>query len=410
MYLSKTSLRTVSAIVAALSSVLASSQSFDALTFRAVESSPAVLASRSRLDAAQSWQRSASSPFNPQLELSPGVGYTNGNLALSQRFDLSGQRAATARAASAEALAALAEVQAARNDAAHAFRSDFALWLAAREKADAASLGESQADATLRAVTRRVEVGEAPAVHATQAEIELQRARHAAVLARAQLDAALAALTAWLGSRSPSDWEAVGWTLAVPDGDPVALALSSRPEVTMAEAGVKAAEARQAVTQRASRPDLVAGLAADTWSLDRRPFQRDNVGFQVMLSLPLLDLGRQRFAERAADAERAASEAKLAAVTRQAALEAAVASAELRAAQAVARSYATEVRPKAEQTLAAIQAGFESGLTTFLEVLEAQRTLTAVRLEEVEAVLSARLAQSALVRAMGLSGTEGVDK
>jgi outer membrane protein TolC len=98
MYLSKTSLRTVSAIVAALSSVLASSQSFDALTFRAVESSPAVLASRSRLDAAQSWQRSASSPFNPQLELSPGVGYTNGNLALSQRFDLSGQRRGAGRA------------------------------------------------------------------------------------------------------------------------------------------------------------------------------------------------------------------------------------------------------------------------------------------------------------------------
>src|SRR5688500_13534832 len=56
----------------------------------AVRQSPAVAAARSRLEAAAASVRGARAPFNPQAEVAPGVGFTNGNALLSQQFDISG--------------------------------------------------------------------------------------------------------------------------------------------------------------------------------------------------------------------------------------------------------------------------------------------------------------------------------
>ena len=65
----------------------------------ALEQNPAVTAARSRLEAATAGVRGARAPYNPQAELAPGVGFTNGNALLAQQFDISGRRQAQGRAA-----------------------------------------------------------------------------------------------------------------------------------------------------------------------------------------------------------------------------------------------------------------------------------------------------------------------
>ncbi len=80
----------------------------------AVRQHPAVAAARSRLEASLATQRGARAPYNPLVELAPGVGFTNGNALLSQQFDIGGRRSAQSRVATGLREAAQAELELAR--------------------------------------------------------------------------------------------------------------------------------------------------------------------------------------------------------------------------------------------------------------------------------------------------------
>jgi outer membrane protein, heavy metal efflux system len=170
-------------------------------------------------------------------------------------------------------------------------------------------------------------------------------------------------------------------------------ALMHRPEALEAQAHIEIAKATEQEARRQGRPSLFAGIATDTWSLDRRPLQRENVGLQLSFSMPLFDRGENRLALRAAEAGRKAREAELKDVHRRITLDIEMATNRLTTAREVARSYETGILPKAEQMVRAMQSGLESGLTSFLEVLEAQRTLAQLRREFSDATRNVHLAE-----------------
>src|SRR5687767_4077133 len=60
----------------------------------AVERDPSVTAAMNRVEVAAAGVRSARAPFNPQGEIAPGAGFTNGNAILSQQIDIGGRRSA----------------------------------------------------------------------------------------------------------------------------------------------------------------------------------------------------------------------------------------------------------------------------------------------------------------------------
>ncbi len=363
------------------------------LVAQAVAANPTVAARQMQVHEAESAAKSWSSPKNPELEIAPGVGFTNSNFVLGQSFDFSGTRAARAQRAKAEVKVAHAKLRGAQLLVGSEFLSAYANYLAARRNEDGAASGLEIASRTVQGIKKRIEIGEAPALLLTRAEIELNRAEQLLTLARSELAMSRAAVNSLLGRPSASDlplsvWAGVTDTNTFSQGG-----LARSPEVLEALAHIEIARAVELEARRTDLPSFFAGVAADTWSLDRRPFQKDNVGLQIRLTMPLFDRGENRFALRSAEAGRKGREAELKDAERKFNLETEIAASNLLATREVAKRYESGIVPKAEQMVKAMQAGLESGLTSFLEVLEAQKTLSQLRREASDATRNLQLAE-----------------
>ncbi|MCX7178276.1 MAG: TolC family protein, partial [Proteobacteria bacterium] len=123
----------------------------------ALEGNPALQAAQNRLEAANAGVRGARAPFNPQAELAPGVGFTNGNSLLSQQIDIGGRRAASGKAATGLRSAAQAELDLARLQAAAGVRAAYFDLVRARAVEAAAAETATLAGQIRDAVRRRVE-------------------------------------------------------------------------------------------------------------------------------------------------------------------------------------------------------------------------------------------------------------
>ncbi len=387
----------------------ASPGSVSDLVAQAVAANPSVAARRLQVLEAEAAAKSLGSPKNPELELAPGIGFTNSNFVLGQSFDLSGTRAARALRARAEIQVAKAGLRRAELAVGSETLAAYASYQTAKANEVNAASGVEIARGTVDAIRKRIEIGEAPAVQQTRAEIEMNRAEQALVLARNELDVARATLNSLLGRPSGSELPSVGW-IELGELESLTVGVGGRRSETLeAFAHIGVARALELEARRAGTPDLFAGVTADTWSFDRRPFQRDNIGLQVRLTMPLFDRGENRFAARAAESARKAREAELKDAQRRVALDVESASSNLLASRAVAKTYDTGIIPKAEQMLKAMQSGLESGLTSFLEVLEAQRTLSQIRREASEATLNLHLAEVRFLTAVAqLPGLETI--
>lgn len=372
---------------------------------QALERDPAVMAAQSRLDAAAAGVRGARAPLNLQAELAPGVGFTNGNSVLSQPLDIGGRRSAQTRAATGLRSAAQAELDVTRLQVASAARTAYYDLLRARAIETAAAEAAGVTRQIRDAVRRRAEIGEAPAVQVTRAEIEVARSEQEVMRAQGEVRGRLAVLNLLLGRASdaplmPSEGLTLPEAPAVPAGL-VEQAQRQRPELVAARGRIEARRGDVAVARAQRRPELFAEVASDIWSLDRDPWNRRNLGFQARLSFPLFDRGRLRAGEERAQAGVREQEAEMAAVTRATSLEVQQAAAQLTAAREIARSYETTILPRTQELLRATRAGFDTGLTSFVEVLEAQRVARLTQTEYLTALFEATRARIALDRALG---------
>ena len=268
-------------------------------------------------------------------------------------------------------------------------------------------MGRAEAAATLDAIRKRVAIGEAPSLQETRAEVELQRSEQAYVAAKAESAIAKTTLLALLGKPEEADLATYDWVEKF-DLDALSLAGPRRhPEVSAAEARLAVATAAETEARRRGLPTLFAGVTADTWSLDRRPFQRENIGLQVRLALPVFDRGEFRFAALAAESARKIKEAELRSIQLEVSVEVSTAITRYRAAKSIATSYEAGIVPKAERMVKSMQSGLESGIANFIDVLEAQRALSQLRKEATEANRNLRLAEVRLLAAVAsLPGLE----
>lgn len=371
----------------------------------ALARSPVVTAARSRVEAAAAGVQGARSPYNPQAELAPGVGFTNGNALLSQQFDISGRRSAQTRVAVGLRLSAEAELRAAQLRVAAEARSayfDLARAGAVHQSAEeTAALARQIRDL----VRRRVEIGEAPQVQVTRADIEVARAEQEVARARGEVRGREAVLNLLLG-RSAEGALKVTEGLALPEAPSIGNELvhraeRDRPELAALRGRVQAQQGEVAVARSQRRPELFADFATDIWSLDRDPLRSRNLGLQARLSFPLFDRGRLRAEEARARAGVREQEAELQAATQALTREIERTTAELTAAREVALNYQTAILPRTQELLRATRAGFEAGLSTFLDVLEAQRVVRQTQVEYQNALFDAVRARIALDRALG---------
>jgi cobalt-zinc-cadmium efflux system outer membrane protein len=364
-----------------------------------------VTAARSRVEAAEAAVRGARAPYNPQAELAPGVGFTNGNALLSQRFDIAGRRSAAGRVLAGEHSASLAELERTRLQVAGEAR--LAYYELARAQAVAGAVQETVeiARQLRNAVRRRVEIGEAPAVQATRAEIEVGRAEQEAIRARGDAAARMAVLNRLLGQERSSSL-ALAEAPEVPPApsstaELVEQAINRRSELNAARALVQAQQGQVDVARSQGRPDLFAEVASDFWSVDRDPLRSRNLGVQLRLSLPLFDRGSIRAEVDRARAGVREREADVEGVRRSLTLEVERAAASLATAREVALNYRETLLPQSQELLKASRSGFDIGLTSFLEVLEAQRVFRLAQTEYLTSLTDALRAQIALEQALG---------
>ncbi len=370
---------------------------------RAVASSPAVRAAQSRVDAAEAALRAARAPFGVMAEAAPGVGFTNSVAALSHRIDIGGRRSAAAAAAEGEVAIGRAGLDAARLQEAAEARTAYFDLVRARTVESGARESAKVVEQLRDLVRRRVEIGEAPAIQATRAEIEAARAQQDVLRAGGEARGLEAALNVRLGN-PPETPLRVSDAFPPPETRTAAQlsadAVRRRPEIAEAQGRIAARRGEVAVARAHGKPDLFAELATDIWSVDRREsWNSRNVGIQARLSFPLVDGGAIRNNVRRAEAGVREREAELAGLTRQITMEVERAHAEARAANEVVSNYQRTILPQTEDLLRATRIGFETGLSSFLEVLEMQRAARMTQAEYQSALFTAARSRIQLERA-----------
>jgi len=373
---------------------------------RAVAKSPRVQAAAAEFEERRLAVLSRRSLANPQLELAPGVGATNGNFILSQELDVFGSRRAEASVVMAEADRAEANLRRVRTQAAAQILSAL-IEIHAAEHAVASATTLAEASTQLAELVRkRVEIGEAPAVHFTRAELEARRAAQAVQKAKLLRDTHRAELASMTRQQPTDQLPDLTWSELVIKAKS---APASSPTVAIAESDIRIASAEVRAVSAAGRPRLFAGIASDIWSLDRNAVRGSNFGIQLTLSAPLGDLGETRYAVESAKSQVRAAEAVLAEQQRLTALAHAQAVATLITAESVFAAYETEMVVKAEGMVQAMRQGYANGLVTLVEVLEAQRAAIEIQQERTSALAELRRAElQLLIATQTLPGWEVV--
>jgi cobalt-zinc-cadmium efflux system outer membrane protein len=248
-------------------------------------------------------------------------------------------------------------------------------------------------------VQKQVDVGAVPGTQLIKTEVELARAKQE--LARAQLEQSQsrAALNALLYSPKDAALTAsdpLGFTETAADRNALqAWAIAHRPEVAAAQAQNAAAKGQVRVARLLRVPDLALQARTGTFATDT------DRGVAVGLMLPLLDWGSAKSETKRAESA-ALSQEKLFEATRNAvSLDVEQAIQQVETSSEIVRGYQKGILDKSEQLAQMAQKGYEKGATSYLEVLEAQRTLRAVKTDYLTALANHSKALAQLEWATG---------
>jgi outer membrane protein TolC len=256
--------------------------------------------------------------------------------------------------------------------------------------------------------TARYAAGVVPQAAPLAAEVELAHLTHRDFVLGTQREVIAAQLNALLHRHPGAPLPPPIRELPRPSRDPLAdlglasldsaveLVVEGRPELAEARAAVEARRAEAELARLERKPDVEVGTSYNNMWNDRA--HRFMVGGAVQLPIRF---GRLRALEAEADARLAEAQNRLWHLEDE--LKAQVIQIHERALEAhhVSVLYDSRLLPAARDQLAATRAGFETGQSTFLDLLEAERAVLAAELahEEVQAAYRQRRAE--LARALG---------
>ena len=405
----------------------------DELVQRALQTNPQPAIARANLEAARKRAGALKSLPNPVLQIVAGFAGNeearDEEVLLSQPIDLFGQRRAKRKVLEAEAKRAAAENQLVTRALVVEVKNAAAQLFAAQEAQKLSAEQMQVAQAFSDAAARRAELGDVPQVQAQRAGLELLRVQNEATNASANRLARQAVLNQLIGQAPQTPL-----TVALPL-DPALLGLLRTGGEAVTDSPVATPQANGSIfTQRGdllaaqtSRPDIVSARAA----LESKQAQVAEIGRQrlpqfelqarrsasfgregsyaarAVVTMPLLDFGAIRREKQAAQSEVQAQQAQIRLLESQATLQLEQALVSLDQRQATVERYRSGIVPQTLDLLRKTQIGFAQGASSYLEVLEAQRTLRQVQAEYLEALVGVRTAQAALEGAVGTSLVEG---
>lgn len=324
---------------------------------------------------------------------------------LSQPIELGGKRAARVAAASRAYDTAQAELQAKAADIRALVITAFFSVLLEQERVRLANAALSIAQRGTDIAGRRVMAGKVSPVEETRARIaeagvrlEAQQAASDLILARRKLAAT------WGGN-------AMGMQAAVqvdgnlnslppePSWDVIYAQLQDAPLMQRARTEIQRWQAQVDVEKSKRIPDVTVSLGMQR----NNELGRDQALFGVSIPLPVFDRNQGNLLEALRRADKAGDE--LAAVAIRLDGELAQAYTTLHNAREQARVLRDDILPGAQSAYDAAARGFEFGKFSFLDVLDAQRTLLQTRTQHLRAMADAYAAAAEIDRVLGVSAS-----
>lgn len=430
--------------------------SVDELVSRALANNPQLPIARQSVEAARQRVLAARAFPSPRLEVVPRIlgdrTAADTEVILSQPLDLFGQRRARAAVAGAQLRAAQAQSTLAQRSLVVAVKNAAADLFAAQE---AENLGQVQVEVAQLfrdAAARRAALGDVPPVQVQRADLELLRTQNELTGAQTERLARRAALNQLIGQAPETPLrvalpETVDLTdllrvspaalrsntansnAAVSAAPNTTIAVNATPNTSAAPVASSAQTGSDLLSLRgqilpnalANRPDLVGAQATleerraqvRVLASERLPIielqvrrgaffdQRASYALRAVITVPLFDFGSNKRERRALEAEAKAQESNIALLRSQAATQIEQALLRLQQQRQTVARYRSGIVPLTLDLLRKTQIGYAQGASTYLEVLEAQRTLRQVQTEYLQALVGTRTQEAALESALG---------
>lgn len=347
----------------------------DALT-RAQDASPALAAARNEAAASEGLLNQAGVIPNPTLSVDVEdrkAATRTTTTALSVPLELGGKRAARMQAATLSRDIAQHAYATTRSDLRAAVIAAYFQAAIAQEKLRVARNTGDIAEQALRLAQRRVDAGKTAPLESNRAQVERANAALNVRMAQQELDTARRSLSLLWGTAQPAFSDVAAPLEALPARgtlDDLRAAMAQSPAMQAARLSVELGRAQLEVEKSKRYPDITlsAGMQRDNEA------GRNIAQLGVEIPLPLFDRNQGNVYAATMQSYKAQDQYRDNVARQESALLQAVSQFDL-GADAI-KQYRTTVLPNARQAYESARKGFEAGKFGFLDVLDAQRTLS----------------------------------
>ena len=377
---------------------------------RAGVTHPMTAAAREAVNAALAREQQAKAWTNPALSYSreqaslDQLRSVQDIVALDQRFEIGGQRAARAEAARLRRESAQARLSAAQADLELEVFRAYTNAIAADRRAELASQAAAAFAAARKTSDERLAAGDISGYAARRLKLEAARYTALSIEARQEQHAARLALASLIA-------------LSPDSADQLRLSTAPTNQRTMALDSIDAIVRRQGYEVRAARLDADA-LLADARLAQREKipspvvlagFKRESTnvgrslnGFVAGLSIPLSLFDRRTGAITAAEADHRRSTAEVAVLQRSLALTARSALEATTRIEQQVTALRAELGEEARLALTAAEAAYAEGEITLIEWLDAARAYQEAEASYARLTAQALIQRATLLRTLGL--------
>lgn len=352
----------------------------------AVQDNKDLQAARYTVGQARARLLQAGLPANPRLDIATrndrlfkNEGEYNTSIGLSQQFSVVGRLARQEDVARVDVALARAEIRQAElklaGDVAAAYYRVLALNQQMKSRERLIDVDQK----LLKATRDRFKAAEVSELDVNGAQLDLQRLEQERALLQSQRTTQLAQLNQFLGRTAAQSWE-MDDTLPTTDQLPSLAeqqedALATRPDLRFALLSADRAQADKALARAQRWEDWTVGVGLEQGRtvIDGGPPQGSSraAGLSLSIPLPLVNNNRGRIAEAMAAADQAY--ARIDALKLGIGNEVASAYAEAVRLQQVLSEYQRGMMPVSERNVRLAQQGYNQGLVSIVEVVQAQR-------------------------------------
>lgn len=361
------------------SGVLAEDLSLQQALDIAIKNNPIVAAGQLSADAAKQSAKGAKALANPEILVAPSVVGDAGSdsaLLFSQPLEINGSRKVRGQIASSEATAVGFDAETTRREIILHVNQSYWDVVRAQELMKLNKENIAYLETVRAAVQKQFDVGTAPGSQVLKMDVELARARQELSQAQLGMQQSMAELNTLMACPAGNAFtvcEPLAYRdVCIDRASLIASALNRRPEIASACAQSASTQAQIRAAKLLRVPDLALQARRESFDND------SDGGVAIAINLPLLDWGSTRAEERQARLAAQSREKQMEAVRNSVSLDVEKAIQRVNTASQVVREYQGGVLTASEELATMARKGFEKGASSYLEVLEAQRTLRSV--------------------------------